>query len=579
MKNIITIIFICIVTFAILPSCEDMMGDFLDKAPGVDVTEDTIFSSRVQVETFVAGMYRYGMHSILPCQDYTYTGGAYSTTSTATDESEDSQTWVGLQLWNVANITPNNIAGEGDPRWSQRFVAIRKANILMQRIDAVKNVDQAYISQVKGDARFIRALNYFEMLKRYGGMPIIDKKFELTDNFYVKRNSVEEVVNFIVSDCDQAALLLKDAYTSDMKGRATKGSALILKAKTLLYAASPIFNTGTPYLNMADAANNKMICYGNYDKNRWKLAADASKAVLDWAPVGNIALITDQGIDKNYSYIFEKNENSEIILANKSWGAMNTWDWPWCGLMPDGFHWGWRVGYTMTFNFLQKYEKTDGTAQTWSQTGGNDLIPKYNELDRRFKQSVGIVGSFWNSDFPMMNTYEGGDMNSGNVGGNRIMKFVPHFINFTIYAAVPNDVLFRLGETYLDYAEALNEDQGPVAEAYTAVNAIRSRSGQPDLPGGLSQAQFRDKIRNERAIELFDEDHRFWDIRRWLIAEQDGVMKGDFYGLKNFKNPAPPDFRYEVYKFETRSFKKAMYLHPFPTAEVLKGYLSQNPGY
>jgi hypothetical protein len=565
---------------AMLSSCEKMMGNYLDKAPGVDVTEDTIFSSKVQVETFVTATYRYGMHSILPCQDYTYTGGAYSTTSVATDESEDTQTWVGLQTWNNASVTAANIlAMEGDPRWSIRFIAIRKTNILLQRIDGVKNLDPAYIQQVKGEARFIRALNYFEMLKRYGGVPVVDKKFELTDNFYVKRNTVEEVVNFILSDCDSAAALLSNAYSSDMTGRATKGAAMMLKAKTLLYAASPLFNTANPYLTMSAPANNKLICYGNYNINRWQLAADAAKAVIDWAPAGNINLITNQGIDNNYSYIFEKNDNPEIILANKSRGSIAMWDWPWCGLMPDGFGWGWRVSYSMTANFLKRYEKTDGTAQNWSQTGGNDLISKYGELDRRFKQSVGITGSFWNSDFPMLNSYDGGDLNSGNLGGELIMKFIPHTINYSTFDAVPNDVLFRLGEAYLNYAESLNEAQGPVVQAYAAINTIRSRSGQPDLPSGLSQSQFRDRVRNERAIELFDEDHRLWDIRRWLIAEQDGVMQGDFFGFKIYQNPAPPNFRYEVYKMETRSFKKAMYLHPFPLSEMLKGYLTQNPGY
>jgi len=579
MKNIIILIFCCIV-FIHLTSCEDMMGDFLDKAPGVDVTEDTIFSTKVQVETFVASTYRLGMHTIFPRLETTYTGSQYGAPSAATcDESESGVTWTPQQQWNSAGITIDNVTTTEDFRFGIRFKAIRMANILLKRIDAVPNLDQDYISQIKGEAKFISALNYFEMLKRYGGVPIIDYAFELTDDFLVKRNSVEEVVDFIVSNCNEAISLLPDAYPTNLRGRVTKGAALMLKAKTLLYAASPIFNTATPYLSMDDPANNNLICYGNYDVNRWKLAADAAKAVLDWAPAGGVTLVNDQGIDNNYRYLFEHCDNSEIILASKSTGAKDKGEYPWTFMNPNGFYPSWGMGYGMTLNFMKKYEKQDGTTQTWDPVGGTDLIAKYNELDRRFNQSVAVAGSYWNVDIQRVNSYVGGNHNNGNITGQWILKFIPQSMSNAASRAMPNDVLFRLGEAYLDYAEALNEVNGPNADIYLAVNTIRERSGQPDLPTGLSKDQFRDRVRNERAIELFDEDHRFWDIRRWLIAEQDGVMKGDFYGIKIYPNPAPPDFRYEVYSFETRSFNKNMYLHPFLRSEVLKGYLIQNPGW
>ena len=143
---------------------------------------------------------------------------------------------------------------------------------------------------------------------------------------------------------------------------------------------------------------------------------------------------------------------------------------------------------------------------------------------------------------------------------------------------VPSIALFRLNEFYLNYAEALNEFEGPVADAYAKVNAIRLRSGMPAFPAGLSKAQFRTRLQNERDIELAFEDHRFWDIRRWLIAENDGVMKGDMYGIKITRVNATT-FSWVPYVFETRSFLKRMYLHPYDLTEVLKGDLIQNPGW
>jgi hypothetical protein len=373
--------------------------------------------------------------------------------------------------------------------------------------------------------------------------------------------------------------MLPDVYSTSYTGRATKGAALMLKSKTWLFAASPQFNTATPYLSMTDPTNNNLICLGNYDVNRWQLAADAAKAVLDWAPAAGIALINNQGIDKNYRYIFEKCDNSEIILANKCLGVQGISTWPWTSLFPIGWYSNtWGMGYSMTVNFMKKYEKQDGTQQTWDPVGGTDLIPKYNQLDRRFLQSVCIVGSYWNTDIPLNNAYTGGPYSVGMIGA-WITKFIQPVMTNAQQNAYPNDILFRLGEAYLNYAEALNEAQGPVAAAYTAVNTIRSRSGQPDLPAGLTQAQFRDKVRNERAIELFDEDHRFWDIKRWLIADQDGIMKGAFHGHNIYQNPAPPNYRYADFVFETRSWNNNMYLYPILRSEVLKGYLIQNPGW
>ena len=101
----------------------------------------------------------------------------------------------------------------------------------------------------------------------------------------------------------------------------------------------------------------------------------------------------------------------------------------------------------------------------------------------------------------------------------------------------------------------------------------------PNLPSGLTKKQFRDRVRNERAIEFVFEDNRLWDIMRWQIAEEDGVMQGDMWGLKIFQIEGSKEFRYEPYVFETRTFLKRMYLHPFLKSEVVKGYLVQNPGY
>lgn len=559
-------------------ACDKPIDQFLDKAPGVDVTENTVFSSRVQLETYIAGTYRLGMHSAFHYNDAALisTSRLFTIDAAMTDEAESEVTFMHTESWNAADITPTStpVARE-DERFFNRWTAIRNANTILERLNDVPNLDEAYKDQVIGEMKFLRALNYSEMFKRYGGVPILDKRFGLTDDFKVKRSTVEEVVNFIVSDCDDAIAKLPATYPSTFRGRATKTAAHMLKARTLLYAASPLFNSASPFLNMANPADNKLICYGNENAGRWQLAADAAKAAIDAAPAGNFALITDRGVDRNYKFVWEQNDNAEIVLAEKVYNTRSRTQFPYYGIIPASIINAWG-GVSVIHNFVRKYEKRDGTPQTWP--GGNDLLKKYGELDPRFAQTVGFTGSRYNGDVLLLETFQGGRHAADCEGGAWLKKFIPDALSATVSAA-PNAITFRLAEAYLNYAEALNEAQGPVPAAHAAVNLIRQRSGMPPLPANLTREQFRQRVRNERDIELAFEHHRFWDIRRWKIAEQDGVMQGPMQGLRITRVAGSTDFAYQVYTFENRTFLPRMYLHPFPANEVFKGYLVQNPGY
>ncbi len=560
--------------FALLFSTLSCKKEFLDKAPGVDIDEDFVFSSKAQLEQFIAGTYRIGIHSYFIYDANFITNPRNFTINAAcTDEAKMDDTFFHTQAWNNGTVDANRV-GQEDYAYSVRYTAIRNCYIILERIDEVPNLDPVYKNQVIGEMKFIIAHNYFEMFRRYGGVSLVTKRLAVGEDAKFPRNTVEEVVNFIVKNCDEATALLPATYPTNFRGRITKTAAQMLKSRILLYAASPLFNTAKPYLDFG--SNNKLICYGNEDNKRWQLAADAAKNVIDIALDGNFALIVDKGSDKNYKFAWEQLDNSEIVLASKLTGPRSRTQFPWFGMQP--FHmqnaWG---GPSVLHNFVKKYEKKDGTPQTWE--GGNDLNKKYAELDPRFAQTVGYNGSFWNIDFPILETYEGGRNATRCYGGAWMKKNIPDILS-TASNATPNAIVFRLAEAYLNYAEALNEAQGPVPAAYEAANAIRSRSGMPDLPQGLTKEQFRLRIQNERAIELAFEDHRLYDIRRWMIAEQDGVMVGPAVGLKITKIAGSSDFKYETYTYENRNFNKRMYLHPFyPQTEVLKGYLVQNPGY
>jgi len=564
------IIPIFIIILSLNYACDDL-NNFLDKAPGVDVTEDTIFSSKEQVELFVSGTYYYGVTSDV----YGWWDDRDRTSMNPGDRCDEAEVfapWFPSQsVWNSAAMSPTN--GASDLAFATYWIALRRANILIEKIMDAPFDNPAYKTQVFAEAKFIRAFVTFTIFKKYGGAPLLKKRLNPEDQLKIPRSTVKETVDFIVQDCDSAIAKLPQTYPTAMRGRITKAAALALKSRTLLYAASKTFNTATPYIDFGE--HNDLICYGNEDKERWNLAAQAAKAVLDECPAAGFRLITEYGADSSYRYVWETPDNSEIILAEKSHPER------WQGHFPFNYFFPGQ-GLFITWNFMKEYETKNGEAQPWNQEGGENLMAIYKNMDPRFKQTVSYHGQFFNVDYPMLDlTMTGAQRPIGNgCHSAYVHKTLPYSVNnSTNTPGMPNAIIFRVAEFYLNYAEALNEyNSTPPDAAYDAVDVVRARSGMPALPRGLTQSVFREKVRNERAIELAYEGHRIFDILRWEIAD-DGIMKGKMYGIKQYKITGSTEIRYEPYVFEVRSFKTAMYRHPFPQNEINKGYLIQNPGY
>lgn len=599
---------------------------FLDKAPGVDITENTVFTSKVNLDVFLNTLYKNGVHSNFRYRDQqnfnttVNVGGATVINNTDcihpsasyTEEGDASEAdFVSSNVWNKGGVLASNIVNNEDYRYYIRWIALRQVALILKRIEEVPDADAAYKAQVRGEVKVIRAMNYLEMVKRYGGVPIVDSMFEAGVQIDAPRRSFEDCINFIVKDCNEAIADndLPAAQSAVLKGRVNKATAYAVKAKALLYAASRQFNTATPYLNMANAANNKLICYGNYDINRWKLAADATKEALEYVLNNGYALIDvaagrkpatgTTGAIGNYRNAWEQYNNAEIIFGYQGNNVNNTGNAPITFINPTCYGSFWS-GITVPLNFVRKYEDTLGNVVTWGAAGGTNLLDKYGQLDWRFKQTINFTASYYNAANPISEIYIGGKHYGNCKGGNWMHKYIPFNLSGNVFL---NDVLFRVNELYMNYAEALNELNGPGASsapllttpalianyfntynyaavptsAYDLVNKIRLRSGMLPLPAGLSQEQFGLRLRNERAIELVMDDQRLWDVRRWGIAQDEGVMQGKFDGLQI--NKVGTLYSWQVYTFETRVFNTNMYLHPFPQTEVLKGNLVQNPGW
>jgi len=444
--------------------------------------------------------------------------------------------------------------------WVQNYAVIRKANSFMERIDAVPG-EATLKARMKAEAQFLRAFSYAELIKCFGGVPLI-LEAGLPEEAIVARNTYDECVAQIVKDCNEAAAVLPTVMPPAELGRATKVAALAVKARILLYYASPLNNAG----NTA---------------SRWSDAAAAAKAVMAFGPPpgsGEYGLYSDY-----YRLFMEKAGNKEIIFARKfqnpsinpSDGARNKWYMSVPGVN-DGA-WG---GFCPTQNLVDAYEMKNGLPITDPGSGYNPQSP-YTNRDSRLDKSIVHQGSIYKGGI-IIETYRGGNTNNTNrldspKTGYGLMKMV----DTSKYGAAgnaDNDWIFlRYAEVLLNYAEAQNEAVGPDASVYDALNQLRTRAGQPGVTPGLTQATMRDRIRNERRVELSFEEHRFFDVRRWKLGS---TYFAEPIRKVQIERTSGGTLIYSYPKWEDRVYKDFQNVMPIPQSEIDKnGKLKQNTGY
>lgn len=582
-KNLIYIL----VCGALLTSC----SDYLETPPSAELDENKVFADRTLTESYLTGVYAEGMPLgfSMNSSDADRKLAASSTLASACDEAEEGAEWgKGNSSWNKDNHNNNSIDWDEDPHHTMRWETLRKCNILLERLHEVPldQGDPEFNTRATGEAYFMRALVFWEGVYRYGGLPIVRRRLNASDVTTLPRNTFADCVDSIVADCDRAAKLLPNYYTdATKKGRANRVAALSLKARVLLYAASPLFNTNHPYLSLG--ADNNLIGYASEDKERWKKAADAAKDAIEAVKTSGFYALYDEGNpETNYEQMWTLPDNCEIILANKKYRNFKVSEKPLAADLPSwANNQSWSDGGLFaTFNFVKFYETKTGQKAAWKDNGGDDLLDIYESLDPRFKQTIAAHGALWNDEVGVLNFFPGGAHSVANDKTKHLVrKWVPRTLKVTPPLNTVNIdwIVFRVAELYLNYAEALNEYyDNPPAEAFQAVNLVRARSGMPAFDNALTKDEFRQKLRNERAVELAYEDHRFWDIRRWMIAENEGVMQGKMYGLKLSPIVGQPNkAHYVPYVFERRSWSRRSYLHPIKQIEIDKGYLKQNPGW
>lgn len=532
-----------------LSSCEP---DFLDPKNPAAISEDDVWADAKLIELLVNQMY-----NDRPGYEYS------NTQDNIVDEGR----------CNYTGDAPNQILrGQWDQTYNPldfwAYQQVRRANEFLAKIDGA-SLDEDTRKRLKGEVRFLRAFLYFDMVKRYGGVPLITSPQTLTDDLQVKRASTKETFEFIIAELKIA----KDELPATApRGRASQGSAMALAGRALLFAASPLYNDGNNNALWAEAAKmNKDVM----DLNRYSLYPDLNKLWLDKGAthVESIFEIQYKLPEKQHSWDAGLRP---LILANNNAGQLSPLQ-------------------ELVDAFPMKNGK--GIKETGSAYDPNN---PYVGRDDRFYAFIAYNGSKvkgTTSGPPVkeitIESYQGGrdyDASKENTIYNTITSY------YTRKATNPENTIYtgstgsdqpwielRYAEVLLNYAEAQNEAlSAPDASVYAALNTLRKRAGIVGdlLIGSLSKVQMRELIRNERYVEFCFEKKRYWDLRRWKLAET--LLNGKKYHGAIITKHANGSFTYAYHEVDATPivFENKMYFMPIPQGEIDKnGNLSQNPGW
>ena len=571
MKRQIMVLFMGLALFS---SCYDAMNE----VPLERMLPEIAFKDSLKVEMFVNELY-VGLNTGIG--GYNSFGGGSANQNSFFDCVTD----LGVLSPRGTNTAVNSFTratfhsgsgGNTDSRWAQVYQYIRKTNLVLEYIHYCDNLSESKMAQYIGEAKLHKALLHYEMLKRYGGITIMDDLFE-GGNIELPRNTFEECVEYIVHLCEEAAGGLPLRYPDNDYGRLTKGAALGLKAKVLLYAASPLFNENPI------AGTNEIQRYASADNTRWDRAAKAALDVInlkmpDGSPVYELF--------PSYERLFFTREENREFMIMRMQGMTNNVE---VRNGPAGYP-GATGNTSLTQEFIDMFELTSGKLPK-DDTNYDPQKPWENRC-KRFYASVLYNGAFWWDR--EVETFVGGkdytalsSTAKGCVTGYTLRKHLDPEVRISgVQKKTYHDFpLLRFAEILLTYAEAANEYNGMSDDdlvdddmVYSCVNRLRERAGLPMIED-KTKGEMREIIHRERTVELAFECVRYFDLRRWREAER--VLNRPVHGVQITKDVETGDFVYsDPIEVEERIFPERCYYYPIPQSELNKNAaLTKNPGW
>ncbi|MCW0484886.1 RagB/SusD family nutrient uptake outer membrane protein [Gaoshiqia sediminis] len=558
-------------------SCEKKI---LDISPQDRIAEDAVWNDAKLIQAYHSELYNSEVHGF-----YIHMYSKY------TDEAYNSAPCCGANLLKLNTYNPDNITQAGGDAagfwasgsgylyyWDRGYEYIRKINVFLEKIKEI-TVDLPDKDILVAEAKFLRAFIYFNLVERFGGVPIVKESYELdaADQVQFMRSSFDDCVNFIADDLNEAMPDLPDQYqsTDTNYGRATGDACKALLSRLYLYAASPLFNP-------------------SHDMSKWQMAADAAEALLN----------SGYSLYPDYQKLFELSQGDaqDEVIFSRGFTSSNGHN-----VGPDNLNrrfeanGGWWGSNGPTGNLVDAYDMINGEPPfladgSVNPASGYDPKNPWDNRDPRLEATIIHDGSVFRPDLtPGHPTFEMWIAEDGsswgydsykNTGDNPrtntvLKKFMPEEGPINRQTPATNQwPFFRLAEIYLNYAEAKFE-LGDETTAREYVNKVRQRASVnlPDIPESVTGEDLKRRIYNERRIELAFESHRFFDVRRWKIANQ--VENTKIYTYDIYKNLTTGAKRYEkvVLLDKSETFKDHQSLLPIAQDEILRTGLTQTDGY
>ena len=580
---------------------------YLNTVPNDVLTIDDIFTSKTNVDAYLANIY-----SSLP-DELTQRFANYSNSGVWTGASDECKYNWDFVYDNQMNLsTWSNTDGTVASYWANYYQAIRNATDFINRIDGANTTQltSSLKTVYKAEARGLRALYYFYLLRMFGPVVILGDNLISADasasTISLPRTPFDQCINFVVTQLDSAALDLPvNPSSASQYGRMTSGIVKAYKVEALLLAASPLYNGNTEYASFKNADGTQLISQ-TYDAAKWATAAAAAKDFLTTYVPTTYNLYVEGNADPfMQAYLSCKNVmlndwNPEWIFARSNSGSFMRYDQtPKHVGAPQDQQGAGAKGATQTL--VDAFSMANGLPITDPNSGyvssGFSMFQSpddyqqrsiYNQWvgrEPRFYVNITYDNAFWlyqdNGYADVITNYE----YSGNSGRSQSTSDVSPTGYTMRKNTAPNDnsrgsLLLRLANIYLDYAEALNESDPTNPDILTYLNLIRTRAdvpayGSANIPAPTTQAAMRSAIWSERRVELANENVRYFDTRRWKIAPTTDA--GPFYGM-NMTASGTSFFQKTL--LETRVFKHRDYFFPIPNGEILKdNLLVQNPGW
>ncbi|AWW32788.1 RagB/SusD family nutrient uptake outer membrane protein [Echinicola strongylocentroti] len=548
----------------ILIACLGCNDDYLDVTPQDRVSEDAVWSDPNLIAAYHNGLYNgiphgFGRHMISKYSDEAFSN-----------------------FWDIQRNTlnPDNVTSVGGGNtnylyfWGRAYQYIRKVNVFLEEMEDPQ-VELPDLDRMVGEAKFIRAYMYFEMVRRFGGIPLVTEVYALGDEVMFTRNTFDECVDFIDAELDEAIALLPQSYASTDAdfGRATQDACQALKSRMWLYAASPLFNSSN-------------------DMAVWQKTADAAELLLD----------RGYSLHPDYRQMFiqESGAANEELLFVRNFSVSNSHQAPIINMNRRyGGYGGWSASNGPTQNLVDDYDMENGQPPFIYDNGQKQLNPAagydpqdpYADRDPRMDYTLlhngseyrGDVMEMWVSSDEATWGFDSFRQSGDNPRSNYVLKkFMPDEdipLDWSTPFHMPW-IHFRLAEIYLNYAEAQFE-LGNESVCREYINMVRARPSValPPIGNDVTGEELRRRLYNERRIELAFEGHRYFDQRRWKVPLEE--LSSPIMGMDIIKDAASGELTFTPFVLgEREPFEDHMYLLPIETNEIQRNpELEQTPGW